>query len=151
MKSYKEFIQEAYVVGFVKLPQDKTNSDDISASDLSKLEKELDVLFASLNIDIGSFGKHFQERVNDPRNEREGGHIKIDELRDIFKKLFVQKKDILSNLKRGDEKVINDIFSKLNVPVVVEWNSKEKELSIVPKTVMRKKEFKTPNQKIQVK
>lgn len=152
MKSYKEFIQEAYVVGFVNLPkEEKADPNDISKTDLDKLEKNLDSLFDSIGIDIGKFGKHFQERVNDPRNEKEGGRITLNELKDIFTKLFVQHKSSLLKLKEGDQKIINDIFSKLNIPFVVEYNSKEKELSIVSKTVMRKKQFMSSNPKITVK
>ncbi len=146
MISYKEFnLLEARIIGKISLPQDDTG---ISSFDLKKLEKELDKLFSVVNIDIGSFGKHFQDRINDSRNKKQ---ITIPELKAVFIKLFKQHKDKLAHLKANDQKVLNDILTNLNIPFIIKYNTKEKELSIISKTIMRKKFFKTSNEKIKVK
>jgi len=143
--TYKQLLEKARIIGKVNLP---APNDSITRADLNRLEKELDALFSSVNIDIGTFGKHFIDRVNDPRNKKD---ITIPELKSVFVKLFRQHKKKLSVLKINDQKVLNDIFSELNIPFLVKFNKKEQELSIISKTVMRKTNFKTPDEKIKVK
>jgi hypothetical protein len=48
----------------------------------------------------------------------------------------------------GAEAVIKDMQSDLNIPVAVEYDSKNDEFDIVMKTIMRKKNFRTPNKVI---
>jgi hypothetical protein len=57
------------------------------------------------------------------------------------------------NLKgvAGAEAVIKDMQSDLNIPVVVKYDQKNDEFDVVAKTIMRKKNFKTPNKVIQYK
>ncbi len=150
MITYKQLLEKARIIGHVSLPNQNDNmaNNSITRSDLNKLEKELDNLFAAVNLDIGSFGKHFIDRVNDPRNKKD---ISIPELKNVFVKLLRQHKAKLSILKSGDEKVLNDLFSELNIPFMVRFDKKEQELSIVSKTIMRKANFKTPDEKIKVK
>lgn len=144
---------EARIVGFVKnMPSsDKKDEEGITQKDLNTLENELDKLFQPLEIDISPFGKHFRERINDERNKKEGGMISIEELKLAFEKLFQQRKNDLKNLRIDDQKVLVDAFSKLNIPLMIKFDDKEKEISLVPKTIMRKKNFQTPNPKIIVK
>ena len=48
----------------------------------------------------------------------------------------------------GAEVVIKDIQSDLNIPIVVKYDRKNDEFDVVMKTIMRKKDFKTPNKVI---
>lgn len=153
MKSYIQFITEAAkVVGHMRVWTPPAPPEGaVSSSDLVKLERELDALFEKINIDIGKFGQHFKERVNDDRNDKAGGPITIPELKAIFVKIFNQKKDQVSRIKEGDEKVMNDILSNLNIPFVMKFDTREGEMSIVSKTIMKKKDFKSPDEKIVVR
>ena len=83
------------------------------------------------------------DRLNDPRNNPE---IKVAELQRFFKKIQKNKgKDIRKN--PDVEVVLKDLASDINLPVVI--NYKNGEFEVVNKTVMRKKDFKTPNKVIQ--
>jgi hypothetical protein len=48
----------------------------------------------------------------------------------------------------GAELVVKDLQSDLNMPIVVKYDEKNDEIDIVAKTIMRKKNFSTPNQVI---
>jgi hypothetical protein len=43
------------------------------------------------------------------------------------------------------EAVIKDMRSDVNLPFVLNWDNNNKELDLVAKTVMRKKNFHTPD------
>ena len=51
--------------------------------------------------------------------------------------------------KMGDdaEGVMSDLASDVNIPFVLNWNPKKKELEMYAKTIMRKKNFSTPDKK----
>jgi hypothetical protein len=46
--------------------------------------------------------------------------------------------------------VIKDLQSNLNMPIAVEYDRRNDELRVVAKTIMRKKDFKTPNPIVRV-
>lgn len=132
MRDIRKIIQEEienYIKSFV------------TDSDLKELERELDSLFSDVGIDI-NFTRHFLDRVNDERN---GKDITIDELRSIFKRVYAKYKKDLLNLDNGFEGVIKSYKSNINVPFRLQWDRKNKELDLINKTVMRKKNFKTSN------
>lgn len=137
-------IEKAKIVGQMKLSNQ--SSAKVSPQELKALEKILDNLFKSVKIDI-EFTKHFLDRVNDPRNKKQ---ITIEELRALFQKTYQKYKDKLSGYGPNFEAVLNDIKTDVNVPFVLKWDAKNNELDLVNKTVMRKKDFKTSNQKLKV-
>ena len=80
--------------------------------------------------------------MNDKRNTPE---IKVAELQKLFKKIQKNKgKDVKDN--EGIEAVLKDLSSDLNLPVVIK--TKGDEIELVNKTIMRKKDFKTPSKVI---
>jgi len=113
---------------------------EISKSDLDKLEKVLDKLFARVNIDIDLSKKHFFERVNEVRGD---GEITLKQIGDLFRKAFSKYGTKLSNADPDWEATLFDSQSGLNIPFVLEWNRKEKEFELIAKTAMRTKDFKT--------
>jgi hypothetical protein len=121
-------------------------NEEVSSSQLKDLETYLDKLFDVLGIDI-SFTRHFLDRVNDPRN---GKPITTDELQLLFRKAIQKYGKKIPALGPDAEAVLNDMKSQINLPFVLKWDSQNQELDLVAKTVMRKKNFMTTNQKLTV-
>lgn len=113
---------------------------EITASKMKDFEKFVDRMFEKFKIDF-EFTKHFGERMNDERNSPK---IKLKELADLIKKIYAKNGNPLKG-KPGAEMVVKDIQSDLNMPVVVKYDEKNDEIDIVAKTIMRKKNFSTPN------
>ena len=123
----------------VEVPE--TVEEKFSQSDVDGLEKFADRILKKYGIDV-EFTRHFVDRLNDPRNKPE---IKVAELQRFFKKIQKNKgKDIRQN--PDVEVVLKDLASDINLPVVI--NYKDGEFEVVNKTVMRKKDFKTPDKVI---
>jgi hypothetical protein len=118
--------------------------EEIKEQELKVLETELDRLFKKYDIDI-VFTYHFKERMNDPRNR---DPITIDELRKIFtetsNKYGKEIKEI-SKSKEAFEAVLKDLSTNINIPFVLADDPKNKELDLKSKTIMRKKNFGTPD------
>lgn len=118
----------------------ETLNEFISRKDLGDVENYADGIFSDVGIDV-EFTKHFLDRVNDPRN---GTEITPEELMSLYKKAHDKYGNNLSHLKTGSERVVNDVQTDINVPVVL--NKRGKEAEMVNMTVMRKKNFLTaPN------
>jgi hypothetical protein len=118
----------------------ETLNEFISRKELGDVETYADNLFSDVGIDV-EFTKHFLDRVNDPRN---GAEITPEELMSLYKKAHDKYGNNLSHLKTGSERVVNDVQTDINVPVVL--NKRGKEAEMVNMTVMRKKNFLTaPN------
>ncbi len=116
--------------------------EKISQSQINDLERFADKLLSKYNIDI-EFTRHFVDRVNDARNTPE---IKIAELQKFFKKIHKAKGNKIKST--GDmQAVLKDIEKDLNIPAVLQDKGKDFEVKF--KTIMRKKDFKTPNRVIQ--
>lgn len=113
---------------------------EITASKMKDFEKFVDRMFEKFKIDF-EFTKHFGERMNDDRNSPK---IKLKELADLIKKIYAKHGNPLKG-QAGAELVVKDLQSDLNMPIVVKYDSKNDEIDIVAKTIMRKKNFSTPN------
>ena len=122
----------------------KQQGNFVTQADLNALEKVLDKLFAKYDIDI-EFTKHFKDRINDARNQKQ---ITIDELRALFQKAYKKAATKLVGLK-GKEAVLVDLQSKINVPFVLKVD-RNGDLDLVAKTIMRKDNFRTSNPKVKV-
>lgn len=118
----------------------KEVSEEVSQSQINDLEKFADRLLDKFDVDV-EFSRHFVDRMNDMRNNPD---ISISELQKLFKKIAKRK---AVNIKKnaGSEAVLKDIQSDLNLPIVIKFNKNDGEFEIVNKTIMRKKDFKTPN------
>jgi hypothetical protein len=107
---------------------------------MKDFEKFVDRMFEKFKIDF-EFTKHFGDRMNDDRNSPK---IKLKELADLIKKIYAKNGNPLKG-KAGAELVVKDLQSDLNMPIVVKYDEKNDEIDIVAKTIMRKKNFSTPN------
>jgi hypothetical protein len=116
----------------------------ITKSDLDAIEKYADKLFAKVGIDI-EFTRHFLDRVNDERNQRQ---ITTAELTRLFKQTYAKHGKKIPQMGPDAEAVIKDMRTDINMPFVL--NLKGNELELVAKTIMRKKNFKTPNPELAV-
>lgn len=127
MKRFKSFITEG----------------SISQSDLDQIEKYADRLFAAVGIDV-EFTRHFMDRVNDTRNKQQ---ITSSELVRLFKQSYKKYGKKIASLGDDAQAVINDMKTDINMPFVLNV-TKDGELELVGKTIMRKKDFKTSNRKL---
>lgn len=113
----------------------------VSDSDLKMLEAYLDKLFNIIGIDV-EFSRHFMDRVNDSRN---GKPITMKELVDLFKKEYLKYGKTFNKVSGDAEAVMRDMNTDINVPFVLELDQRNKTVDLIAKTVMRKRDFKTPN------
>ena len=115
-------------------------SADITSSQLKQFEIVVDALFKKYGIDF-NFTKHFSERLNDGRNNPK---ITIKELAEFVKKIYAKHGNPLKG-KQGTEAVLNDLQSKLNIPIAIEYDAKNDEIDVAMKTIMRKSNFSSPD------
>lgn len=113
---------------------------------LNQLEYYIDKMFASLNIDV-EFTKHFFDRINDPRNVKQ---ITAEEIAKLFKDTYRKHGQKIPKLGPGAQAVVNDMQTDINMPFILKWDSQNNEFDLVAKTIMRKKNFTTPNLKLTV-
>ena len=128
MKTFKDFILE-----------------EITKNDLNQIEKYADKLFAAVGIDI-EFTRHFLDRVNDARNKKP---INSAELIRLFRLTYKKHGKKIASLGPDAQAVIHDMETDVNMPFVLNLD-KDGMIDLVAKTVMRKKDFKTSNQKLRV-
>ena len=117
----------------------------VSKKDLDQVEKYADKLFAVVGIDV-EFTRHFLDRVNDERNKKP---ISTAELIRLFRLSYKKHGKRIPKLGAKAQAVIHDMETDINMPFVLNIDHKG-ELDLVAKTVMRKKDFKTSNTKLQV-
>jgi len=129
MKQFKEFITE-----------------DLSKADLDAVERMADKLFAKVGIDV-EFTRHFLDRVNDARNKKP---ISSGELVRIFKLTYKKHGSKISKLGKNAEAILHDINSHVNIPFILKWDANNQEFDMISKTVMRKKDFKSDDPKLEV-
>ena len=121
-------------------------AEQITKANLNDVEKFADKIFAKVGIDV-EFTRHFLERCNDKRNGKE---ITVAELTRLFKQTFKKYGKKIPKLGPDAQAVLNDIQTDINLPFVLKWDEKNGEFDLVSKTIMRKKDFKTSNQKLKV-
>ena len=88
------------------------------------------------DVDIDLSGQHFFDRLNDPRNYPD---IEPYELEDFFEKLSDEKDEFITFLKKYKNVVVKDTETNINIPFMKAANK------AIAKTIMRKKNFKTPD------
>ena len=112
---------------------------EIPMGDLKQIDTFAD---KKLNpVDVVLTDKHFFDRLNDPRNDKE---ISKAELIGFFKRLSKKNKEFLSFLDKYNQVVASDDRTNINIPFMKQANK------VIAKTVMRKKDFKTQNQKVEI-
>jgi predicted chitinase len=116
-------------------------SAPITKGDLQQIENYADRLFAKVGIDV-EFTQHFLDRVNDERNKKQ---INMAELTRLFKQEFKKYGKKIAQLGPGAEAVMKDMRTDVNMPFVLQWDKNNQELDLVAKTIMRKKNFRTPD------
>lgn len=120
--------------------------EEITPADLNQLERFADKLFSKVGIDV-EFTRHFLDRVNDERNKKP---ISSGELTRLFKQEFKKWGRPIAQMGPDQEAVMKDLQTDINMPFALQWDSKNNELDLVAKTVMRKKDFKTTNKEFPV-
>tara|TARA_R100001015_G_C4598610_1_gene153685 strand:- start:816 stop:1211 length:396 start_codon:yes stop_codon:yes gene_type:complete len=129
MKSFKRYITEE-------------ECQQYSPKQMKDLEIFADRLLSKFDIDV-EFTKHFRDRMSDDRNRP---CIKISELQQLFKKMNKYGGKRIKGHGEG-QAVVFDMQKDLNLPVVIDTKS-DGSFEVRAKTIMRKKNFQSPNKKI---
>ncbi len=149
LKTFLQFEQSySYALGNYKPIADlnaASGDGNLSKSDLDNVEKYADRLYKSVGIDV-EFTRHFLDRVNDVRNKKQ---ITVAELIRLFKQSYKKYGKKIAQLGPDAEAVLNDMQTDVNMPFALKWDGKE--LDLIAKTVMRKTNFATSNQKLSFK
>lgn len=120
----------------VSLTKIKEDFDQQDVEDLDNLaDRELNP------IDVDLSGNHFFDRLNDPRNRPEIDYL---ELEDFFTKLGDNRDEFIDFLNKYKSVVATDTETNINIPFMKMANK------AIAKTIMRKRNFKTPNEKIEL-
>lgn len=138
-KQKKEVHKEAIRGKIIKKTPFKESINEIPMGDLQKIDQFAD---KKLNpVDVVLTDKHFFDRLNDPRNGKE---ISQAELIGFFKRLSKKKKEFVDFLNKYNSVVAVDDRTNINIPFMKQANK------AIAKTVMRKKDFKTPDKKLDI-
>jgi hypothetical protein len=113
--------------------------NEIPMADLQKIDTFADKKLNPMNVVLT--GKHFFDRLNDPRNGKE---VTNAELIGFFKRLSKKKSEFVDFLNQYNQVVAVDDRTNLNIPFMKQANK------AIAKTVMRKKDFKTSNKKLEI-
>ena len=119
--------------------------EDVTKGELDQIEKYADKLFAAVGIDV-EFTRHFLDRVNDERNKKP---INTAELVRLFRLTYKKYGKKIPKMGPDAQAVIHDMETDINMPFVLNVD-RSGMLDLVAKTVMRKKDFKTSNPKLNV-
>ena len=119
--------------------------EDVTKGELDQIEKYADKLFAAVGIDV-EFTRHFLDRVNDERNKKP---INTAELVRLFRLTYKKHGKKIPKMGPDAQAVVRDMETDINMPFVLNVD-KSGMLDLVAKTVMRKKDFKTSNPKLNV-
>ena len=144
----KSYTKKLYESSDVVLLQDGAVCSVITKAHMDAFEQFVDRLFAKFKIDF-DFTRHFRDRMADGRNTP---CIDIKELAGMIQKIYKQKA-AGSNVFRqhpDTEVVIKDIQTDLNMPIAIEYDRKADQIRVITKTIMRKKNFRTPNKEIKI-
>jgi hypothetical protein len=133
---------------FIQFMEQKDTCPILTAAHMKAFEQFVDKLFAKFGIDF-EFTKHFRERMSHERNDP---CIDMKELAAMIQKIYKKYQGGEKSLNKfvDAEAVIKDLQTNLNMPIAVEYDRKNDELVVIAKTIMRKKNFKTPNPEIKV-
>jgi hypothetical protein len=115
----------------------KEQIEEMSQVAIQSVEDFADKELNPLDIE---FTNHFFDRLVDPRNIKP---ISSAELIGFFKRLSKKKKQLIDFLSKYKEIVATDNRTDINIPLVKQSNI------AIAKTIMRKKDFKTPDPKIE--
>lgn len=120
-------------------------TEQITWSELKRLETVLDSMFKTAGLDIG-FTRHFLDRVNGSRGY--GGTVSIPEIQDAFRKTYAKYAKQIAGHPTDWKAIINDVSKDLNMPFALDWDGRYKRMVMI--TAMKKRDFKSPDPKLKV-
>jgi hypothetical protein len=133
---------------FMQFMEQKDTCPILTAAHMKAFEQFVDKMFAKFDIDF-EFTKHFRERMSHERNDP---CIDMKELASMIQKIYKKYQGGEKSLNKfvDAEAVIKDLQTNLNMPIAVEYDRKNDDLVVIAKTIMRKKNFRTPNPEIKL-
>jgi hypothetical protein len=136
------------MISFKKFLEEKTQCPLITKAHMDEFGKFVNRLFDKFGVEM-EFTKHFRERMSHERNDP---CINMKELANMIQKIYKKYQNGEKSLNKyiDAEAVIKDIQSDLNMPVAIEYDRKKDDLVVIAKTIMRKKNFRSPDPEIKV-
>lgn len=117
----------------------------VSPADLHHVKQYVDTLYNQLGLSL-TFGDHFRDRVNDLRLD-EPDSIKIPittaEISNLLVKIYKKYGGKIAKFGIGQEILLTDMISKINIPIMFQWDGEDEEIDMITKTIMRKMHYKT--------
>jgi hypothetical protein len=130
-------VNVAMEIAFDHVYEDPKYYDKLSniqeMADMRSVERYADDELDPIDIE---FGKHFFDRLIDPRNEKQ---ITTTELLDFFTRLISKKDQFVQFIQKYHEFVVKDRRTNINIPFISQVNQ------AIAKTIMRKPNFMTSN------
>lgn len=130
-------LDTAMEIAFDHVYESPTYYDDLKKvdemADMRSVERYADDELDPVDVE---FGRHFFDRLGDPRNKKE---ITTSELMDFFARLANKKEQFMNFLQKYNEFVVKDRRTSINIPFMSMVNQ------AIAKTIMRKPDFMTSN------
>lgn len=127
----------AMEIAFDHIYEDPKYYDKLSnieeMADIRSVERYADDELDPIDVE---FGRHFFDRLQDPRNGKE---ITTSELLDFFARLINKKNQFITFVEKYQEFVVKDRNTGINIPFISQINQ------AIAKTIMRKQNFMTSN------
>lgn len=117
----------------------QTLNEDVSFRTLNSVESYLNQLYKKIGVGF-DFSNHFEERINDPRNNPPINH---KELLSYFGRFYLKYKELIKKLEPEEELLISDPKLKIWSPVVMKQGKLNRFLRV--KTIMRKQNYQSDN------
>ena len=111
---------------------------------INQIEAFADRVFAKVGIDV-NFTRHFIDRLR-----TRDAMITSAELTRLFKQEAKRWGKPIAQMGPEAQGVMKDLKTDVNVPFVLQWDDTNQELDLIAKTVMKKKNFSTPNKEFPI-
>jgi hypothetical protein len=141
MLSFKEFLVESDL-------KCKPQFVEVKWESLQRIQEWINQLWQRIGVDVYLGGKtaHFFQRLNDARN---GQQISLCEIQKIFLQVYSRYGKLIASQKVDWEAVMQDLETSVNIPFFLEVRD-DGSLQLRPKSILRKKNFSSPDPKLPV-
>jgi hypothetical protein len=114
--------------------------EQVTMVDLDKVRSFADSVFARVGISV-KFGEHFIERLS----RADAPAVSLAQVIRIFREVAEKHAKPIAQMGPDAEGVMKDLKTDVNVPFILYWDKENEVLELRAKTIMKKKDYTTPN------